>query len=679
MAHAGFPNGVGTTPEEVCKSIATNNDENRLHIIEVNGTPIGEMSYGTRSDKEAGIGIKICDFSQQEKGLGTTLITMFIDALFTYYGYDKIWLDTNTKNTRAQHVYEKKLGFKVVCHNENAWKDQLGEWQSSIDYELYKNDWSRPQNFNYIHIRQEQERDHYAVESITRDAFWFTNRENDGSKICDEHLLTHKLRNTPSLVPELNLVAELNGDIAGHIIYTISKIIDEHGTAHEMLTFGPLTVTPDYQNRGIGKALMRHSFKIAKELGHKAVIIYGHPHYYPRVGFRRAAEFGLTTADGKTFDPFMAYPLYNGALDGIRGSYHIDPVYDTLTQEDALEFDKKFPPKPQHIPLAIDVLLDRLQPPARDAIQALNFHSLAIIQTKSEGELLALPGIDATALETIRIVMRENSLPWGESKENRINALLDRAKNYKYSSMNYIEPTACKNACIIHDNNNLIFLHDTSTTPAMLYFATNNFNLVIDAISKLSGELRIHFVPREFAPKLESLGFIEWGEFVDFFNKDLPSTMASLQNIGTIEYLKPDECEEAAELSQKCKLQSRGFEGETPQWYNKWLNENCIIVQRKGSKIVGFCCVSVYNKGTTLWIRELAVDPAYQGMGYGKKLVEHAIAYGVQNGASKGFLLADVLNKNAISLYNRYNFHATNEGYELQMVRKGQNHDYINE
>jgi len=183
--------------------------------------------------------------------------------------------------------------------------------------------------------------------------------------------------------------------------------------------------------------------------------------------------------------------------------------------------------------------------------------------------------------------------------------------------MNYIEYDACKNARIIHNNENLIFM------------------------------------------------------LVDFFNTDLPGTMASLQNIGTIEYLKPDEFEEVARLSQKCRLQSRGFEGETPQWYSEWLNENSIIIKRKGSKIVGFCCVSVYNKGTTLWIRELAVDPAYQRMGYGKELVEHAITYGVKDGATKGFLLADVLNKNAIGLYNKYNFYATNDDYELQLLRKG--------
>jgi RimJ/RimL family protein N-acetyltransferase len=142
MAHAGFPNGLNTTIDEISKSLATDSDDtHRLHIIELDGKPIGEMNYRNKGANIAEIGIKICDFTKQEKGLGTKLLTMFINALFTQYGYDKIILDTNTKNKRAQHIYENKLGFKMVRVRENSWCNQLGELQSVIDYELPKEDW----------------------------------------------------------------------------------------------------------------------------------------------------------------------------------------------------------------------------------------------------------------------------------------------------------------------------------------------------------------------------------------------------------------------------------------------------------------------------------------------------------------------------------------------------------
>ena len=143
MAHAGFPNGLATTVEEIRNSLVTDADEtHRRHIIEYNGKPIGEMDYRNKGGNTAEIGIKICDTTLQEKGLGTMLLSMFIDALF-HRGYDRIIVDTNTKNKRAQHVYESKLGFRMVRVQENSWRDQLGELQSAIDYELTKDHWLR--------------------------------------------------------------------------------------------------------------------------------------------------------------------------------------------------------------------------------------------------------------------------------------------------------------------------------------------------------------------------------------------------------------------------------------------------------------------------------------------------------------------------------------------------------
>jgi predicted N-acetyltransferase YhbS len=200
-------------------------------------------------------------------------------------------------------------------------------------------------------FRLEIPADHHAVESLTRDAFWEF-WETDGRVICDEHLLVHRLRGAPSFVPELNMVAELDGKVIGHIIYSKSKVVDDAGRGHETLTFGPLSILPEFQKRGVGQALMRHSFEIARQLGFRAVLIYGHPEYYPRVGFRRAAEFGITDSGGNSFDYIMALPLYDGALDGVSGKYFIDPVYFALTQEDALAFDKRFPYKAPYTPPA---------------------------------------------------------------------------------------------------------------------------------------------------------------------------------------------------------------------------------------------------------------------------------------------------------------------------------------
>ncbi len=98
--------------------------------------PIGEMSYRRVGSNSAEIGIKICDFSRQEKGYGKRLLSMLINELFKM-GFEVIKLDTNLNNKRAQHVYEE-LGFKKLRINTDAWTDQLGVPQSSVDYELRK-------------------------------------------------------------------------------------------------------------------------------------------------------------------------------------------------------------------------------------------------------------------------------------------------------------------------------------------------------------------------------------------------------------------------------------------------------------------------------------------------------------------------------------------------------------
>lgn len=133
MAHAGFPNGLGTTEEEVIKEL-----DNGLMVIEENERMIGECSYRNVAEGVAEIGIKICESDCQNHGIGRKVLSMLIGWLFKK-GYSKIVLDTNLANTRAQHVYES-LGFCKVRTNINSWKDQLGRLQSSVDYELVEKD-----------------------------------------------------------------------------------------------------------------------------------------------------------------------------------------------------------------------------------------------------------------------------------------------------------------------------------------------------------------------------------------------------------------------------------------------------------------------------------------------------------------------------------------------------------
>ena len=115
MAHAGFPNGLGTTEEEVVKGL-----RNGLLVVEESDRLIGECNYHNVSDGVVEIGIKICETDCQNRGVGRKVLSMLIGWLFRN-GYAKIILDTNLTNTRAQHVYESlRFLYKgiIIKHNK---------------------------------------------------------------------------------------------------------------------------------------------------------------------------------------------------------------------------------------------------------------------------------------------------------------------------------------------------------------------------------------------------------------------------------------------------------------------------------------------------------------------------------------------------------------------------------
>ncbi len=135
MAHAGFPHGLGTTPEEVARKLQEDREETgRRLILEERGRPIGEMCYRMMGQGKAEIGIKICEQDRQEHGLGRIFLSMLLKALFAR-GIEMVTLDTDLENRRAQHVYEL-LGFTRLGVRRDCWRNQVGELRSAVDYAI---------------------------------------------------------------------------------------------------------------------------------------------------------------------------------------------------------------------------------------------------------------------------------------------------------------------------------------------------------------------------------------------------------------------------------------------------------------------------------------------------------------------------------------------------------------
>jgi len=189
-------------------------------------------------------------------------------------------------------------------------------------------------------IRREETKDYKIVEAITREAFYNSNDLKEKGFPCSEAFFVHKLREKDGII-ELSLVAEYNNIIVGHIIYSHSYILTNTNTKIEAVTFGPISVKKDYQNKGVGKALINFSMKKAKDLGYKAIIIYGHPDYYKKFDFIPASSYGITTKDGLQFPAFMAKELENGYLSETEGKFFESNVFDEeYYKSDIIEFER---------------------------------------------------------------------------------------------------------------------------------------------------------------------------------------------------------------------------------------------------------------------------------------------------------------------------------------------------
>jgi putative acetyltransferase len=120
----------------------------------------------------------------------------------------------------------------------------------------------------------------------------------------------------------LSLVATIDDRVVGHILFTPVTI--EPPVNRRVAGLAPMAVRPEHQRSGIGSQLIREGLDQCRQHGYSAVVVLGHPEYYPRFGFVPAHTFGLTCEFPSPPEAFMAIELEEGALTGIGGlvRYH---------------------------------------------------------------------------------------------------------------------------------------------------------------------------------------------------------------------------------------------------------------------------------------------------------------------------------------------------------------------
>ena len=167
-----------------------------------------------------------------------------------------------------------------------------------------------------MHIRQEREQDYPEIYRLVKEAF-ATAQHADGN----EQDLVEALRKGSAYLPELALVAEEDGVLAGHIMLTRAAV----GGAL-VLVLAPLSVRPEFQRQGVGTALMERAHEIARARGEDYVLVLGSQDYYPRAGYRPAEELGAAVPEGIPSANFMALRLREDA-EPLSGAVAYSPEF----------------------------------------------------------------------------------------------------------------------------------------------------------------------------------------------------------------------------------------------------------------------------------------------------------------------------------------------------------------
>ena len=165
-----------------------------------------------------------------------------------------------------------------------------------------------------ITIRAEQSSDAAAIRRVILEAF-------NGPTEAD---LVDRLRANGKF--ELSFVTEMDRQVVGHILFTRVHI-EMADPGPRTLGLAPLAVLNEFQRKGVGSALMRGSLERCREMGHDAIVVVGHPEYYPKFGFLPASRYGLRCEYEVPEEVFMALELRAGSLHGISGLVRYQPEF----------------------------------------------------------------------------------------------------------------------------------------------------------------------------------------------------------------------------------------------------------------------------------------------------------------------------------------------------------------
>ena len=273
------------------------------------GTHIGELCFkGLSEDRIAEIGYGIVE-DYQGYGYATEAVSALADWALNRPGITRVTAETEESNTASKRVLEKS-GF-------------IPTGKTGEEGALF---------VRRITIRPEEHKDYKSIVSLILRSFKEGTDYSDGTDIV---ALIEEIRDSEYYIPELSFVAELDGEIVGHFLFSrfpLSKTPEGgHGGANDtdIVMLAPVSVHADHLRQGIGSAMIKLGIGKVREMGYKGIIVEGNYEFYNTVGFRTSSEYGIWPVSGYPMtEPRcqMCMETYNGSLKN-KGGYVVYDMY----------------------------------------------------------------------------------------------------------------------------------------------------------------------------------------------------------------------------------------------------------------------------------------------------------------------------------------------------------------
>lgn len=183
-----------------------------------------------------------------------------------------------------------------------------------------------------IIIRPETQKDYKDIISLVLRSFQEGTDYSDGTDII---ALIEEIRVSKYYIPELSFVAEIDGKIVGHFLFSrfpLSKTAQgEHVERDDIVMLAPVSVHADYFHKHVGATMLTLGIQKVKEAGYKGITVEGNYNFYNRVGFKTSAEYGIYPTSGFPMEEprcMMCQETYEGSLKDIQGYVVYDMYYN---------------------------------------------------------------------------------------------------------------------------------------------------------------------------------------------------------------------------------------------------------------------------------------------------------------------------------------------------------------